>query len=70
VSRARNPHQVMAGRARARDAARDTTGRFAPEQELAPLARVAVGLLRSAPQSPARSAAGDAALPRPSKTKG
>jgi hypothetical protein len=27
-------------------------------------------LLLSAPQSPARSAAGDAALPRPSKTKG
>jgi hypothetical protein len=31
VSRSRNPHQVMAGRARARDAARDTAGRFAPK---------------------------------------
>jgi hypothetical protein len=30
VSHARNQHQVMAGRARALDAARDTTGRFAP----------------------------------------
>ena len=34
VSRARNPHQVMAGRARARDAARDTAGRFAPKGKL------------------------------------
>jgi hypothetical protein len=32
VSRARNSHQVMAGRARAREAARDTAGRFAPDQ--------------------------------------
>jgi hypothetical protein len=70
VSRARDPHQVMAGRARAHNAARDTAGRFAPKPELAALGRVAVGLLRSAPQSPARSAAGEAALPRPSKAKG
>jgi hypothetical protein len=30
VSQARSQHQVMAGRARAREAARDTAGRFAP----------------------------------------
>jgi hypothetical protein len=34
VSRARNPHQVTAGRARARGAARDTAGRFSPKGEL------------------------------------
>jgi hypothetical protein len=68
VSRARNPHQVMAGSARAHDAARDTAGRFAPEQELAALARVAVGSpLRFDPRG-AKRAAGDAPLARPSKT--
>lgn len=70
VSQARNQHQVMAGRARARDAARDTEGRFAPEPELAALARVAVGSpLRFDPRR-AKRASGDTALPRPSKTKG
>jgi hypothetical protein len=39
VSRARNPHQVMAGRARARDAPRDTAGRFAPKGKLRVLSR-------------------------------
>ena len=70
VSQARNQHQVMAGRARARDAARDTKGHFAPAPELAALARVAVGSpLRFDPLR-AKRASGDAALPRPSKTKG
>jgi hypothetical protein len=70
VSQARNQHQVMAGRARARDAARDAEGRFAAESELAALARVAVGSPLRFDPCRAKRAAGDAALPRPSKTKG
>jgi hypothetical protein len=67
---ARSQHQVMAGRARAREAARDTAGRFVPEPELAALASVAVGSpLRFDPRR-AKRAAGDAPLARPSKTKG
>jgi hypothetical protein len=65
VSRARDQHQVMAGRARAHDAARDTAGRFAPQQQLAALARVAVGSPRRFDPRRAKRAAGDAPLARP-----
>jgi hypothetical protein len=68
VSQARSQHQAMAGRARARDAARDTTGRFS--KELAALARVAVGSPLRFDPCRAKRAAGDAPLARPSKTKG